>query len=62
MPVKNSNQKWEEGQIVKVGFMQLRVLRLEPTPGDYRPDVYHLSNLAGDKNYTFTPHFGLERV
>jgi len=41
--------------------MSLTVKSIEPTPGDYRPDVYHLVSAKG-VNYTFTPHFGLERV
>jgi hypothetical protein len=61
MAIKNSVQKWEAGQIVKVGFMTLTVVSLEPTPGDYRPDIYHLISAKGAK-YTFTPHFGLERA
>jgi hypothetical protein len=57
--ITRSKQNWEVGQTVKVGFMQLRVVSVELTPGDYRPDIYHLENLAGTKSYQFTPHFGL---
>ena len=60
MAITRSEQKWEIGQTVKVGFMVLTVIGFEPTPGDYRPDIYHLQSSKGIK-YTFTPHFGLER-
>ena len=59
--IVNTSQKWQAGQTVKVGFMVLTVVSCEPTPGDYRPDIYHLISSKGVK-YTFTPHFGLERV
>ncbi len=55
-------QDWFPGAVVKVGFLKLRVINLIPTPGDYRPDVYVLTNLDGNRVYHFTPHFGLERV
>ena len=61
MAITRTNQNWEVGQMVKVGFMALKVISLEPTPGDYRPDIYHLESAKGIK-YTFTPHFGLERA
>ena len=61
MAITRSEQKWEVGNTVKVGFMALIVVALEPTPGDYRPDIYHLVSAKGIK-YTFTPHFGLERA
>lgn len=61
MAITNTTQRWEVGQTVKVGFMALKVIALEPTPGDYRPDIYHLESVKGIK-YIFTPHFGLERA
>ena len=61
MAITRTNQNWEVGQMVKVGFMALKVISLEPTPGDYSPDIYHLESAKGIK-YTFTPHFGLERA
>lgn len=62
--ITNSKQKWEVGEVVKVGFLQLRVIEKEPTPGDYMPDAYILCGL-GDKfnrKYRFVPHNGLERI
>jgi len=60
--IRNSKQVWEVGEVVKVGFLTLRVIGKEPTPGDYMPDAYKLCNLAADRFYRFVPHNGLERV
>lgn len=56
----DSKQNWEVGQIVKVGFLKLRVLAKVATPGNYLPDQYALTNDAG-RFYCFIPHNGLER-
>jgi hypothetical protein len=61
MPITNSAQDWSVGSIVQVGFLSLKVERLIPTPGDYRPDIYVLSSSTG-KLYEFVPHHGLERI
>lgn len=55
-------QVWEVGEWVQVGFLRLRITAKEPTPGDFEPDAYHLTNQAGDKKYRFVPHNGLERL
>lgn len=60
MAIKSTRQNWEVGSIVKVGFLTLLVTGFEPTPGDYRPDRYHLQSSNGTR-YTFTPHYGLEK-
>lgn len=60
--ITNSKQVWQVGETVKVGFLALRITATEKTPGDGRPDIYHLTDKTGSKKYTFTPHFGLERV
>lgn len=62
--VKSSKQVWQVGEVVKVGFMTLRVVGKEATPGDYLPDAYHLIGLGdkADRKYRFVPHNGLERV
>lgn len=57
---KNGN-KWEPGQIVKVGFMRLRVLSARAEK-DYLPDIYTLISLDGSKYYEFVPHNGLHRT
>lgn len=60
MPITRSKQSWTIGNRVKVGFMDLTVTSIEPTPGDGMPDIYHLEADNG-RRYTFTPHYGLER-
>lgn len=58
--IQHSKQAWEVGKTVRVGFMTLTVSSIELTPGDYKPDVYHLVSSKGIR-YRFTPHYGLER-
>ena len=60
--ISNSTQNWTAGATVKVGFLTLRVVRAIPTPGDFKPDLYILQSLKGDKTYSFVPHCGLERI
>jgi hypothetical protein len=62
MPIQHTAQKWEIGQMVKVGFMALQILELIPTPGDYKPDKYRMKDPRTDKQYFFTPHKGLEKI
>lgn len=59
--IKHSLQCWEVGEAVKVGFLTLIVCAKIPTPGDFAPDAYALTNKAGDKFYQFVPHNGLHR-
>lgn len=58
--ITKSKQAWEIGEMVKVGFMTLRVLAKQATPGDYKPDAYVLTNAKADKFYRFVPHNGLQ--
>jgi len=58
--IRNTKQAWEVGEIVKVGFLKLRVLAKVPTPGDYLPDAYALGDTQG-RIYRFVPHNGLAR-
>lgn len=60
--VQNSKQVWEVGEVVKVGFLSLRITRKEATPGDFAPDAYYLTDKTGTKEYRFVPHNGLERL
>jgi catalase len=62
MAITRTAQNWTTGQTVKVGFMSLVVVQCIPTPGDYRPDTYILSNAEQTKLYKFTPHYGLESL
>jgi hypothetical protein len=60
--IKNSKQTWEAGEVVKVGFLTLRVLTKVPTPGNYKPDAYVLASANGEPRfYCFVPHFGVQR-
>lgn len=60
--IRNSKQDWTPGQTVRCGFLALVVKAAIPTPGDFRPDSYLLTNTAGDKLYLFTPHHGVARI
>lgn len=55
-------QDWHVGEVVNVGFVRnLMVTSIEPTPGDFKPDAYHLVSRNGRK-YRFVPRHGLERI
>lgn len=58
--ITNSKQVWVEGEMVKVGFLTLKVLKRVPTPGDYMPDAYILGSAKGGI-YRFVPHNGLNK-
>ena len=58
--IQTTAQIWEPGEMVKVGFLSLRVLAKQATPGDYKPDAYILTNKAADKFYRFVPHNGIQ--
>lgn len=60
--IDKSSQCWEVGEWVRVGFLRLRITAKVPTPGDYAPDAYLLTDTTGTKVYRFVPHNGLERV
>ncbi len=57
---KQGNQ-WVTGQVVKVGFLQLRVLGAKAVK-DSLPDIYTLESLDGTRRYQFIPHNGLYRI
>lgn len=57
-----AKQDWTIGEVVTVGFVSgLEVIRRNPTPGDFRPDVWVLWQAATNRFYSFQPHFGLVR-
>ena len=58
--IKTSKQLWEVGEIVKVGFMRLRVCAKVATPKNWLPDQYALADAKG-RFYRFIPHNGLTR-
>jgi hypothetical protein len=59
--ITKTKQNWEIGNIVKVGFLTLRVVSVKAIK-DGMPDIYTLENLNGTKRYEFTPYNGLERI
>jgi len=59
--VTNTKQIWQIGSKVKVGFLSLIIQSIEPTPGDYAPDRYHLIEPKTLRQYVFTPHLGLKK-
>lgn len=59
--IKNSNQSWEIGCTVKVGFLSNLVVTAKiATPGDHAPDAYVL--VRGTTFYSFVPHMGLSKI
>jgi hypothetical protein len=60
--ITKSKQNWTTGQTVKVGFLSLMVVQCIPTPGDYAPDAYLLTNAASTQLYKFVPHNGVEKI
>ena len=61
MAITNTKQDWSIGSVVKVGFMQLRVLGVEAI-NDFLPDIYTLESLDGGRQFEFIPHNGLNRI
>lgn len=57
-----SKQVWAVGEMVKVGFLSLRITGTEKNAGWNNQTGYLLTNADGSKNYRFTPHEGLERL
>lgn len=60
--IKRTQQDWNVGSTVKVGFLSLTVKAAIATPGDFKPDAYILSNAAGTQLYRFVPHNGVEKI
>jgi hypothetical protein len=57
---RRAPQNWTPGAQVRVGFLSLTVVEKVPTPGNYLPDQYVLTNGRGAW-YCFIPHNGLTR-
>ena len=57
----SKNKSWNVGDLVKVGFLTLRVLGVRDVY-DHKPDIYTLESIDGTKTYEFIPHNGLKRV
>jgi hypothetical protein len=56
-----AKQDWAVGEVVKVGFLRLRVLAKVATPGNWLPDQYAMTDASGERFYRFIPHNGLTR-
>jgi hypothetical protein len=61
MAIIHSKQDWTPGQLVNVGFLRLRMVRVEAV-FDGKPDIYTLESLDGSKRYEFIPHMGITRI
>ena len=61
MAIIHSKQDWTPGQLVNVGFLRLRMIRVEAV-FDGKPDIYTLESLDGSKRYEFIPHMGITRI
>ena len=59
--ITKSKQTWNINSIVNVGFLTLKVTRIEAIR-DSLPDIYYLESLNGTKQYQFIPHNGLTRI
>ena len=56
--IQRSKQDWSVGNVVKVGFLKLRVLSARAVK-DGLPDIYTLESMDGSRRYEFIPHNGL---
>ncbi len=59
---EKAKQDWTIGNIVKVGFLNLKITGIGTETSQYGHTVYCLESLKGDKRYKFSPHEGLEKV
>ncbi len=59
--ITRTKQNWNTGEVVKVGFLKLRVVSAR-AEFDGMPDIYTLESLDGSKRYEFIPHNGLTRI
>ena len=59
--ITKTKQNWNVGNIVKVGFLTLRVVGIKSVK-DGMPDIYNLESIDGSKKYEFIPHNGLNRL
>lgn len=59
MVIAKSKQNWEIGNLIKVGFLTLKVLNIEAGKNGL-PDYYILENPKNGGLYRFIPWYGLE--
>jgi len=58
---RRTKQDWGIGKVVRVGFLQLRVLKIDAIV-DGLPDIYTMESLNHERQYEFVPHNGLTRI
>ncbi len=65
--IKNTEQSWQVGQIVKVGIFgskrvpPLKVIEVKRIK-DNLPDIHILESLDGSRRYEFIPYNGLSKL
>ena len=59
--ITKTKQDWTPGNIVKVGFLRLRVLGARAVK-DGLPDIYTLESVNGTVRYEFIPHHGIRKL
>lgn len=59
--ITDTVQRWQPGEVVKVGFLKLKVIGAKAVK-DGLPDIYRMTSLDGRKEYDFIPHNGLHRI
>ena len=59
--ITKTKQNWDIGQIVKVGFLKLKIINIKSI-NDGLPDIYILKSLDDTRLYEFIPHNGLNRI
>jgi hypothetical protein len=61
--MKNQRENWTVGEIVRVGFLSLRIIGNKiATPGNYAADEWPMESLNGKGFYRFIPHRGLYKM
>ena len=59
--ITNTDQRWQMGEKVKVGFLKLVVLGNIGSQFKGSPESYRLVNPNTGRTYRFTPYNGLEK-
>ena len=60
-PRTKSGNTWMIGEVVRVGFLNLRVIGVRSIK-DGLPDIYSLESIDHIRKYDFVPHHGLTRI
>jgi hypothetical protein len=59
--ITKTKQDWSIGNIVKVGFLQLKIVGARAEK-DFMPDIYELVDERNGYKYEFIPHNGLFKI